>query len=359
MGSPMVGIRALWAEKPVVRTRKCRDLLAGLDGYSKNSTIDMATITSTDSYDSSHKNRGVALVIVNEDFDPPREGANDDEMNMTSLFENLQFKVTTKSNLTADDVTTLLDEVLGRDDFHRNSDCFVFIISTHGREIQLDDGTHLQRLYCMENTFITTQTIVNKVNECDALKGKPKLFFIQACRFIKDRLGRDPGHDYVVKNGNFEDEAKADHLGHTRDLGSEEETEIVRHELEQNLNVQSRQYDDADPAEGPDSIPETKDDVYIPKVCLPKDTLIMYAIPSGYYARRQFDYGSVMLNKLKEVLEKIPEDRSSLLTALTNVAGKVAEEYEYEYNETTYKVVPQIHHRLRYDLYFTKKQTKI
>ncbi|KAK3586003.1 hypothetical protein CHS0354_033120 [Potamilus streckersoni] len=123
--------------------------------------------------------------------------------------------------------------------------------------------------------------------------------------------------------------------------------------------------------------PATKKVEIRPFMChfsCPKDTLIMYAVPPGYIARRQSDGdvwdSSVMLQTLKDVLTDIPEDKS-LLAALTEVIGRIARDYEYspdmtdydikqlteeERRETTlYKIVPVINHRLQYDFYFTKK----
>ncbi|KAL3875905.1 hypothetical protein ACJMK2_033810 [Sinanodonta woodiana] len=380
-------------------------------------------MTSTkDSYDCSHKDRGYALIFANEDVEPKRQGALEDEMYMDKLFGNLKFKVLNRSDVSAEDIVQTLNDVLADEEFLKNSDCFVFVISTHGKEILSLDGKIYQHLSCIGNTYITTQKIVSMVSECEALKGKPKLFFIQACRFRGkiDRntpKGRDPGHKVYVKKDETNESPKHSpaqlSVGHTMGVRSDEE---ARQKLENlavncddviddqgntiasqnsvsattdedsqlsvatNVNIGHSMPDSSFPKSTADAgqnsastSNQASTDPIIHQVSCPKDTLIMYAIPPGYFARRQSDgvrNCSVMLDKLKNVLENITEEKS-LLAALTEVTGRVARDYEYclgmsDYEvkdmteeerreKTLYKIVPQINHRLLHDFYFTKK----
>ncbi|KAK3586004.1 hypothetical protein CHS0354_033121 [Potamilus streckersoni] len=126
-------------------------------------------------------------------------------MNMKELFSHLKFDVMHRSDVLAEEIVQLLEEVLAKEEYLNDSDCFVFVISTHGSEIPLPDGNSYQhQLSCTDKTLITTQEIVNMVSKCKALEGKPKLFFIQACRIRgkidkNTQVGRDPGLTVLVK----------------------------------------------------------------------------------------------------------------------------------------------------------------
>ncbi len=74
-------------------------------------------------------------------------------------------------NLTALEMDNLCSEVAKRS-FDRY-DGFVCFILSHGRE---------NGIYGVDDNTISLQEIVTKFKKCDSLAGKPKLFFIQACR---------------------------------------------------------------------------------------------------------------------------------------------------------------------------------
>ena len=105
---------------------------------------------------------------------PIREGSDHDVDNLKRLWEEFGFTVKMNVNsTTADKIYTYLDEVASEID--TNSSCFVCCIMTHGNmgEILCSDGKPLDIKY-VTNLF--------KEDKCPALVGKPKLFFIQACR---------------------------------------------------------------------------------------------------------------------------------------------------------------------------------
>jgi hypothetical protein len=62
----------------------------------------------------------------------------------------------------------------------------MFMISTHGLEQRnaMKGGQVDHALVCADDQLIFTSTILDMFNDtnCPTLKGKPKIFYIQACR---------------------------------------------------------------------------------------------------------------------------------------------------------------------------------
>lgn len=121
--------------------------------------------------------RGLCIIINNIYFfhDPPRLGAKVDGENMKNLFEALHFLVDYREDLTAHDMKKMFREA-AKTKAHRNAECFVVILMSHGTngKIKGVDGEDVDLLYDVFRRF-------NNVN-CPDLQGKPKIFFIQACR---------------------------------------------------------------------------------------------------------------------------------------------------------------------------------
>lgn len=124
---------------------------------------------------------GLALVIVNEFFDPNplerqlklerREGAERDLQLFQQTFTHLNYQVEAYRNLTSFDMYKVLDEVGKRD--HSSFDSFVCCISTHGDE-------HV--MYGKDSVGVKRAEFDRPLKTCRSLIGKPKMFFIQACR---------------------------------------------------------------------------------------------------------------------------------------------------------------------------------
>ena len=134
------------------------------------------------------KPRGIALIINIEFFVPSnektkkelereqldnRQGSEKDLKALARLFEALDFKVKTNRNLKKSDVLKVLDDVAVED--HSAYDCFVLCLMSHGKEGEF---------FCADGETILLEDVTNffSNSQCTTLKGKPKLFFIQACR---------------------------------------------------------------------------------------------------------------------------------------------------------------------------------
>ncbi|XP_065918396.1 uncharacterized protein [Dysidea avara] len=210
---------------------------------------------------------GIALIVNNYEFSfthhvekalPNREGSLVDENNLCVTWEYLGYKVQVLKNLKASEFTRELMQVALQS--HENYDSFVCCILSHG---------YLDGVYGTDGELVKFNDIVKlfKDNFCPTLVGKPKLFFIQACR------------------GDNKDE---------------------------------RVYEQKD---GPDKI----------KNSLPSeaDFFFGYATPPGYASWRSREYGSWYISSLCEVLvDNAPQQ--DLLSMLTMVTNKVSEAYTKE-----------------------------
>ena len=123
------------------------------------------------SYDRPH---GVAVIINNINF--PREGQRGgtmiDEENLSETFRFLGYNVEIHRDCQKRKTESIFQDIAERDEVE-DHDSFVCCILSHGRDgkiISVDDKT-------VELTSLTEE-----LKDCDRLRGKPKMFFIQACR---------------------------------------------------------------------------------------------------------------------------------------------------------------------------------
>jgi caspase 7 len=135
--------------------------------------------TASDCYNMRHKMRGRAVIINNKKFNPTklgdRTGTDVDAASMNDLLRELGFQKTCIAKY--DDQTAknmkdcLIEESRAID---KDSDCFICVILSHG-----EDGS-----VWGTDKIITIEELIRplKGNNCPALAGKPKIFFIQACR---------------------------------------------------------------------------------------------------------------------------------------------------------------------------------
>lgn len=132
--------------------------------------------------------RGIALIINIEFFVPSSEhtakeqerekldarlGSDKDLASLEKLFEALDFKVKTERNIEKQKILKVLDDTATDD--HSTYDCFVLCLMSHGKE-----GS----IYGADGETVLIETICDffSNSNCATLRGKPKLFIIQACR---------------------------------------------------------------------------------------------------------------------------------------------------------------------------------
>ncbi|XP_025019107.1 caspase-9 [Python bivittatus] len=127
---------------------------------------------------------GYCLIINNVNFNPDTElkcrvGSNIDCQRLEKRFRALHFEVLTKEDLTAQEIAQELQGLSRRD--HGALDCCVVVVLSHGCE-----SYHIQfpgAIFGTDGQRIAVQKVVSYFNgfHCPSLRGKPKLFFIQAC----------------------------------------------------------------------------------------------------------------------------------------------------------------------------------
>ncbi|XP_045715899.1 caspase-9 isoform X2 [Phyllostomus hastatus] len=127
---------------------------------------------------------GRCLILNNVNFSPTsglstRSGSNVDCEKLRRRFHSLHFEVEVEHDLTAKQMGQALLALARRD--HGALDCCVVVILSHGCQ-----ASHLQfpgAVYGVDGGPVSIEKIVNIFNGtgCPSLRGKPKLFFIQAC----------------------------------------------------------------------------------------------------------------------------------------------------------------------------------
>ncbi|XP_033725096.1 uncharacterized protein LOC117315065 [Pecten maximus] len=140
--------------------------------------------------------RGLVYIIVNERYSaegyPDRHGAYTDYRNMKNLFKPLNLKLMTYYDKTGKQIKDIIQNASKRPDL-ADRPCFICVISSHGE--QWPDLDRKERKKTMEHVMdhvivgvdgmgVLTKDLVGffSKDKCFDMVGKPKLFFIQACR---------------------------------------------------------------------------------------------------------------------------------------------------------------------------------
>ncbi|XP_078615877.1 caspase-3-like isoform X1 [Branchiostoma floridae x Branchiostoma japonicum] len=234
------------------------------------------------------KPRGRALIINNKTFSGrlnTRSGTDVDCSNLKGLFQFLNFHVKVEDDKSAADICDLLLQYSRLD--HGSYDSFILAVLSHGVEGQI---------YGTDERLLPVKKITEYFDNlhCKTLVGKPKLFFIQACR--GDKLDR--GIEQTDAAGADSPEPPA----------TPTEEELVRRLLEESMVVEET-----------DAMRDT----------LPtqSDMLLAYATVPGFVSWRNSMAGSWFIQALTEVLTQYaPEE--DLLSMLTIVNDKVATRFQ-------------------------------
>uniref|UniRef100_A0A663LM74 Caspase 9 n=1 Tax=Athene cunicularia TaxID=194338 RepID=A0A663LM74_ATHCN len=212
---------------------------------------------------------GHCLILNNVNFSEDsdlltRDGSDVDCEKLEKRFKALRFNVLTRRNLKAQ-VRLALRNLARRD--HSTLDCCIVVILSHGCQtshIQFPGG-----IYGTDGKPIPIEKIVNYFNgsNCPSLRGKPKLFFIQACG------GEQKDRGFVVDHGSPSDEAPG---------GSLES--------------------DATPFQTPSGNVDEPD--AIASLPTPSDILVSYSTFPGFVSWREVSSGSWYVETLDSVLEQ-------------------------------------------------------
>lgn len=128
------------------------------------------------------------------DIEAKREGAEKDSDNLRELLVQLGFEVMIRHNVRKKDLTDPETGIIKRflDQFkEKNVDACIVAIMSHGKDgdfVRTSDPENSRKP--QENYWHLHRDIVDKFNNryCYALRGKPKVFIVQACKGeINDR----------------------------------------------------------------------------------------------------------------------------------------------------------------------------
>ncbi|XP_012674341.2 caspase-3-like isoform X1 [Clupea harengus] len=243
-------------------------------------------------YSREHKHIGRCLIINNETFDGQphlqRCGTEEDGNKLRVTFKVLGFSVRMEKDLTVADMRRVLREESEED--HSEMSCFVCVLLSHGEQGLLmgADGAHISI-----RSLASTLTSHN----CRTLQGKPKLFFIQACR------------------------------GQQMDSGVEADS-VEPEELEEFAGVSE--------------VPE-------------EDFLCCHSTSSGYFSWRNQVLGSAFISSLCDVLAR--HRRQEITKILTRVSCHVARSFHSKTGQKDShgkKQMPCIISRLTREFYLQK-----
>ncbi|XP_048823573.1 caspase-9 [Lagopus muta] len=238
---------------------------------------------------------GHCLIFNNVNFSTDsdlsaRAGSDIDCEKLEKRFKSLCFHVRTLRNLKAQEIDLELRKLAQFD--HSTLDCCLVVILSHGCQtshIQFPGG-----IYGTDGKTIPIEKIVNYFNgsQCPSLRGKPKLFFIQACG------GEEKDHGFEVGCESPQDETcrgcvESDAIPFQAPSGSLDEPDAVA------------------------SLPT------------PGDILVSYSTFPGFVSWRDKVSGSWYVETLDSVLEHYARSED-LLTMLLRVSDIVSTKGKYK-----------------------------
>lgn len=364
-------------------------------------------------YDFSHKERGFAVVIVNKNFGESglqtRRGWKRDMTRMKTLFRNLQFRVKCYKDLKGLEMIQKVQKACSSEK-NKDADCFACVISTHGseepekqRHFRAGQTVYQHCVFGSDGIPVYLNDIVETVSEYRSphLAGKPKLFFVQACRSRYDET--QPKYDFgVVINGNKKrkltndkEDFHFDTADHSENGNAgvfknvDDDSYTVNNEITDWEEMSEDEWNSEDPDSDTDTEPEDTEsktfdledpkaspDIHEPPavpldvvpISCPTDCLIMYPVTSGKIAFTNPVKGSYLLSYMYSKMPSLLE-KGKLLPYLTEVVREVAK-YDYcpknkpekmtvqEFHNRPMKTSACIVHRLTNDVVFVPKKNK-
>ncbi|NXJ76846.1 CASP3 protein, partial [Trogon melanurus] len=129
------------------------------------------------SYKMDYPEMGKCVIINNKNFHRhtgmlPRSGTDADAARVREVFMRLGYTIKINNDLSCEDIYKLLEKVSQEDHSKRCS--FVCVLLSHGEEGLIYGTDGPLELKALTSLF--------RGDKCKSLAGKPKLFFIQACR---------------------------------------------------------------------------------------------------------------------------------------------------------------------------------
>ncbi|XP_018394376.1 PREDICTED: caspase-1-like [Cyphomyrmex costatus] len=127
-----------------------------------------------DEYNMKHKRRGVAIILNHVNFEDMsvRKGTEKDTLSLKTSLGKLGFDVRIYTDPTLQMINKVLCSAAAED--HTDADCLIVVAMSHGESGLLHSVDSMYPVDVLWSPFTGDQ--------CSSLAGKPKLFFIQACR---------------------------------------------------------------------------------------------------------------------------------------------------------------------------------
>ncbi|XP_030843308.1 caspase-like [Strongylocentrotus purpuratus] len=333
------------------------------DSNGDYSSTQMGVLTSYSQMDSDtvyrmkSRPRGIALIINNKNFETMevRAGTDVDCRNLENVFKQLGFDVIVHNDVKGGVIRQVIEQL--RKHNHSQFDCFIFTILTHGEE---------GKVYGTDGCLVRIQDIIGRFSSdlCPTLNGKPKLFFVQACRGGKSKVisasvvqrGCHPVVTFVQPKSDGSGMILGQCLVSTHLPHAVDECQPPRASMGQGLpsvtQHESRRHDEG--VQATDGITETAGDTqvmsqmdavkleemtlimepnstdsvaYGRKVPSRSDMLIAYATVTEFVSWRDTNRGSWFIQALTEVFLHHAKDED-LLSMMTMVNDKVARAFE-------------------------------
>eukprot|EP00731_Ephydatia_muelleri_P014377 Em0008g97a len=274
--------------------------------------VDAGTTAVKTTYRMESKPRGLAVIINNRNFVNmnARTGTDVDAKRLSDLFVYLGFEIHYFENLTTQQMRVQLDKTAKAD--HSKYDCLIIAVLSHG-----DEGV----LYGTDSIAGSKSSL--KVEElgtyfdsngCPSLKGKPKVFILQACRGSNYDKGVKAPADFVdggdIKGDVISDEEIAEQL---------KKQQAFKDHLTESLGMQG------DMVDAPDSLPTKADFLYA------------YSTIPGYYSWRNGMYGSWFVKAFCDVMNEQAKEEH-LMDMLIEVNRRVA--VDFKSSDGSYKQIP-------------------
>uniref|UniRef100_A0A8D0GHU7 Caspase 7 n=1 Tax=Sphenodon punctatus TaxID=8508 RepID=A0A8D0GHU7_SPHPU len=251
-------------------------------------------VTPTFQYNMNYKKVGKCIIINNKNFEVQtdmctRNGTDKDAGDLHKSFRSLGFDVVVYNDQRCDAMEKILKKAA--DENHSNAACFACVLLSHGEEglVYGTDG----------RMPIKNLTTLFRGDKCKSLIGKPKLFFIQACR------------------------------GSKFDEGIQTDSGPVNDDLETDANPRY-------------------------KIPVEADFLFAYSTVPGYYSWRNPGKGSWFVQSLCSVLSEQGK-QLEIMQILTRVNFLVATSFESQSDDPCYsekKQIPCVVSMLTKELYF-------
>ncbi|XP_041638352.1 caspase-3-like [Cheilinus undulatus] len=267
------------------------------DGTKTSEEIDSLPLSSTKTADSDpyrynmdYPSLGTCLIINNKNFHRStnmntRNGTDVDGANAIKIFSGLGYKIRFTNDQTVDQIHQLMFQVSQED--HSQSASFACVLLSHGEEGGIYGTDGFEKIENFTRYF--------KGDRCSTLVGKPKLFFIQACR------------------------------GSDLDGGAMVETDSRAEQIE--------------------------------RIPVEADFLYAYSTAPGYYSWRNTTNGSWFMQALCEMLQRYSGELE-LMQIMTRVNRRVATNFESASNLPGFsgkKQIPCIVSMLTKDFFFPVK----